>query len=217
MFVIKEPRWVIRKIASVDQIRKIYLTFDDGPNSDTTADVLNIFKKHNCTATFFVIGNKAKTYPDIVHRMVAEGHSVLSHSADHNYSQYFQSSEKMKIWMQASVEELNKLTSKADIGFRPPAGILNPPLIQASRVLRMPLILWNYRFFDTVFTLTRKKVDKFLKHAKAGDIILLHDQQKPKNKDLFLASLDHMISELIKLNFQVSHLSQADIKSAATF
>lgn len=61
----------------------IALTFDDGPNPDTTPKILDILKSRGVIATFFVLGSKARAYPEIMARIQAEGHMVASHSQTH--------------------------------------------------------------------------------------------------------------------------------------
>lgn len=75
-----------REILDHQQSKKIaYLTFDDGPSSNITPQVLDVLKEYNVKATFFVIGNMAERYPDIIKRMNKEGHSIGNHSYSHSY------------------------------------------------------------------------------------------------------------------------------------
>ena len=64
-------------------IKEAALTFDDGPDNIFTPKILDILKQNNIKATFFIIGNRAKVYPEIVKRIVAEGHAIGNHSWDH--------------------------------------------------------------------------------------------------------------------------------------
>ena len=68
-----------------DYVKTCYITFDDGPSEAVTTRVLDILKQHDVKATFFVVGENAKTYPDLIRRMDAEGHSIGNHSYSHNY------------------------------------------------------------------------------------------------------------------------------------
>ncbi|MFZ3231627.1 MAG: polysaccharide deacetylase family protein [Pseudobdellovibrio sp.] len=217
MFILKEPNWVIRKISNPTNVKKIYLTFDDGPCPINTPAVLDLLKKHNSTATFFVIGSKVLSNISLVQSMIQYGHEVLSHSKDHSYSNYFKAIPIIQRWISTSISELNQLAAINKTGFRPPAGILNPPLVAAAKNLHVPLILWNHRFYDTVSSLSRKKIDKKMPKINSGDIILLHDHQKEKNKANFLFCLEYLILELKKRDFQIIALSQADILSACSF
>ncbi|CAI5524063.1 unnamed protein product [Closterium sp. Naga37s-1] len=86
--VLFQPRWIITWVRQnqphilfehVTKDRLVALTIDDGPNGDTTHELLDILKEHGCTATFFVIGSNIDRYPSIVDRMHAEGHEVGNH------------------------------------------------------------------------------------------------------------------------------------------
>lgn len=67
----------------------VYLTFDDGPDDKNTPAVLDILKKSNIKATFFVLGKKAALYPDMIKRIYREGHSIGNHSYDHDYKKLY--------------------------------------------------------------------------------------------------------------------------------
>ncbi|MGN9165383.1 polysaccharide deacetylase family protein [Tissierellaceae bacterium HCP3S3_D8] len=74
--------------------RKIaYLTFDDGPSSKITPEILDILGEYNVKATFFVVGNMAETYPEILRRTYEEGHAIGNHSYSHNYGYLYESAE----------------------------------------------------------------------------------------------------------------------------
>lgn len=69
----------------------LYLTFDDGPHPKNTIRVLDMLQKHGIKATFFVIGDWAKLYPDIIKRMDSEGHAIACHSMTHKTSVIYKS------------------------------------------------------------------------------------------------------------------------------
>lgn len=194
---------IIKKINTPE--KNIYLTFDDGP-CELTIDVLNLLEQFNAKATFFVIGTKADLHTDIIAQTLKSGHAVYSHSIDHDYSNYFKSDKKVSAWIETSLNHLEKLVSKKTVFFRPPAGIITPPLLKATAQKNIQIILWNTRFYDSVLTLTESKIKKYLNRAASGDIILLHDQQKSKNETVFLKSLDYLLKELTAQNYKFCSL-----------
>lgn len=206
MFVINEPHHIVRKITGNSHESKIYLTFDDGPSDTGTSPILDLLKQHDAKATFFVIGEKAKNNLSLIKKIQNDGHGIASHSSDHSYRHYFQSTKKVKSWIKNSLAELENITSKPQKLFRPPAGILNPPLIQAAKELEISLVLWNHRFYDSIFSLKEKNVRYALKSLNPGDIILLHDHQRKINLYPFLQSLNYMITEIQKSNINLSRL-----------
>jgi peptidoglycan/xylan/chitin deacetylase (PgdA/CDA1 family) len=78
------------------QRKSIALTFDDGPDPDTTPIILEILKQKNVKATFFVIGKKAEKYPELLRQIDEEGHIVANHSYSHHNLIAFFSTEKLK-------------------------------------------------------------------------------------------------------------------------
>lgn len=84
-----------------DGIRKVYLTFDDGPSSNT-GEILDILAEYDVKATFFVVGKEEEKYQPLYKRIVEEGHTLAMHSYSHKYSEIYQSKESF-------VEDLTKL------------------------------------------------------------------------------------------------------------
>lgn len=69
--------------------KKLYITFDDGPSPKNTPLILDILKKHNAKATFFMLAGNMKSYPEIVKRIKAEGHTVALHGVTHSHSRFY--------------------------------------------------------------------------------------------------------------------------------
>ncbi|MDO5557645.1 MAG: polysaccharide deacetylase family protein [Clostridia bacterium] len=71
--------------------KRVFLTFDDGPSNTVTPLILDVLKEKNVKATFFVLGNRVKSYPEIINRMYNEGHYIGNHGYSHKYSQIYES------------------------------------------------------------------------------------------------------------------------------
>jgi peptidoglycan/xylan/chitin deacetylase (PgdA/CDA1 family) len=174
----------------------LFLTFDDGPDPRSTPALLDLLKSHRVLGTFFVIVEKAKENPDILWRLRDEGHSVGNHSLDHRFRHLFFGKTHLKKWIRDAEAELEiLLQQKKSVGFRPPAGVLPPPLKRALHESQLPTILWNLRFYDRVFPLTKSKIQRKLPQITGGSILLLHDAQKPKFLSGFLEAIDYLICE----------------------
>ena len=78
--------------AEEDNVRKVYLTFDDGPSSNTSR-ILDILADYNVKATFFVVGKEEEEYQALYKRIVEEGHTLAMHSYSHRYNEIYQSVE----------------------------------------------------------------------------------------------------------------------------
>ena len=78
---------------SPDGEKRVFLTFDDGPTSSVTPLILDLLKKENIKASFFVLGNRAKSNPELIKREYAEGHYVANHGYTHTYSKIYQNAQ----------------------------------------------------------------------------------------------------------------------------
>jgi peptidoglycan-N-acetylglucosamine deacetylase len=189
--------------------KSVYLTFDDGPNELTTPLVLDVLAREGVPATFFLIGDRIKPQDKIVQRMLVEGHALGDHSLDHRYRHFFVSQAKMKNWLVNSQERFSELELPKPVGFRPPAGVVTPPLKRALQELSVPLILWNVRFYDAVWSWTEARVGGALDRITDGSIVLLHDAQKSSRVQGFCSTLTFFIQRLRASGFGFLSLNSA--------
>lgn len=91
--------------------KEVFLTFDDGPSSESTGKVLDILKENDIKATFFVVGANAEYYPEVLKRIYNEGHSIGIHTYDHNYKKIYSSPDAL----QEDIENCKK-TLKSILG-----------------------------------------------------------------------------------------------------
>lgn len=155
--------------------KEIMLTFDDGPHPLYTPAVLDILKERGEKAVFFCIGERAFENPELIMRMVNEGHKVGIHSMNHSAGFTFAS----KSMVEGDIESCRKILS--DISgttielFRPPFGVTNPNIARAIKKLNLKNIGWSIRSFDTVSD-SNKVVKKIDKELHNGAVVLLHDR-----------------------------------------
>lgn len=178
-----------RRVAPREGAKTLYLTFDDGPDPVGTPRVLALLAEFGAHATFFLIGSRARENPELVREIVSRGHAIGNHSPDHRYVNYFFGRERLKNWIHAGESAISEISGAPTIGFRPPAGVRTPELLRATREIGTPLILWQTRFYDSVFAPTPESLTRSLRTARPGDLILLHDSQRPRNLELFLVAL----------------------------
>ncbi|MFZ5641986.1 MAG: polysaccharide deacetylase family protein [Bacillota bacterium] len=100
----------------------VYLTFDDGPNSHFTGKVLDILAEKNVKATFFVVGANVRLNPDVMKRIVAEGHGVANHTYSHDYKTIYKSPEAFLADLEKNNEILLQYTGMPVRIFRAPGG-----------------------------------------------------------------------------------------------
>lgn len=154
--------------------KKIALTFDDGPNKETSA-ILDILRDLDVPAAFFCIGENVNEQPELVRRMDREGHIVGNHSHHHSYTFDMKRSKAMLKELQKCNSSIQLIINKSPNFFRPPYGVTNPNLSRAFYRSGMLSIGWSLRSYDTVIKSRKKLKARLLKRLKNGDIIMLHD------------------------------------------
>lgn len=105
-----------------DREKVVYLTFDDGPNSFFTGRVLDILAEKGVKATFMVVGNNVEKNPDLVKRMLAEGHGLANHTYTHDYNIVYRSPEAFTDDLDKNNKVLIPYTSEPVMVFRAPGG-----------------------------------------------------------------------------------------------
>lgn len=105
--------------------KTMYLTFDDGPSEENTAAVLDILKKHNIKATFFVVGENVRKHPEVARRIVEEGHTIGIHCNRHEYDVIYESVESYLADFEAAYEAVYEITGAEVKLFRFPGGSIN--------------------------------------------------------------------------------------------
>ena len=116
---------IVQGIAYYFQPKTMYLTFDDGPSKDYTNKVLDILKARNVKATFFLIGENARKYPDVVKRIAAEGHTIGIHCDNHNYEKLYQSADSYIQDFENARQAIYQITGVQVNIFRFPGGSVN--------------------------------------------------------------------------------------------
>lgn len=89
----EEQMQAIENIYNVENEKRIFLTFDDGPTQTVTPFILDLLKQENIRATFFVLGNRAKANPELIKREFEEGHYIANHGYSHVYKQIYQNNQ----------------------------------------------------------------------------------------------------------------------------
>lgn len=159
---------------SADKV--VALTFDDGPDADSTPRVLDLLKRYDVRATFFVVGEQARQNPELIHRMVAEGHTVANHSYYHLPQSTLWSSQRYTEELFRCNDVVARLTGLRMRLYRPPFGVTNPPIARAVKNLGLIPVGWSVRSLDTMTKDTDRVVDRVMRGLRGGDVILLHDR-----------------------------------------
>ncbi len=154
--------------------KKIAITFDDGPHPQYTAQILDILKKYNIPATFFVVGTNVVRYPELITREIDEGHEIGNHTYNHAYLK----NERRGTILNEIIDTERAIFEAADYRpkhLRPPGGMYNKEVCLLAGRLDYDIIIWDIDTRDWAKTPTDKIVNNVLTNVKSGDIILFHD------------------------------------------
>jgi peptidoglycan/xylan/chitin deacetylase (PgdA/CDA1 family) len=173
--------------------KRIALTFDDGP-SENTNSVLDILKKYNIKATFFLIGSKVEANQEVLKRLVEEGHQVGNHTYHHSKSTGFYPVKKLEhelVSTRAVVKRYVGLNMKL---YRPPFGVTTPNLAKVVSQLRLNVIGWSVRSFDTTRQSAESIIQRIVKDVKPGAVVLLHDDRE-KCTTILETIIPHLLNQ----------------------
>ncbi|MCL2212952.1 MAG: polysaccharide deacetylase family protein [Oscillospiraceae bacterium] len=156
-----------------DGDKKIALTFDDGPHPRYTDEILDILKEHDIPATFYVLGENAEKYPDVLRRIAKEGHELGNHTYNHNISG--KSGKHIAEQLRKTADFIHETTGKRPATFRPPGGLINKAVKAAAKEMDYPIILWRIDPRDWRNPPAARMFDHVSGEVKSGDVILFHD------------------------------------------
>ena len=156
----------------------LYLTFDAGYENGCTAQILDVLKKHNAPAAFFLVGNYIEKNADLVRRMVDEGHIVGNHTMHHpDMSKLTDKAAFQKeltdlenLYKQVTGQELPKF-------YRPPQGIYSQENLQMAKELGYKTVFWSLAYADwnnNAQPTREQAFDKLLPRVHNGAVVLLH-------------------------------------------
>ncbi|WP_160719382.1 polysaccharide deacetylase family protein [Isachenkonia alkalipeptolytica] len=171
-----------------EPLKKVALTFDDGPHSQYTPEILEILDRYDAKATFFMLGNRVEFYPDLVREVFDRGHEIGNHTYDHK--------DLTAMGAEAIQNEVGKasLAIEEIIGrkpkiLRPPYGAFNEAV---ENSVQIPLILWTVDTLDWKHKDPQKILESVKSDVEEDSIILMHDIHSgtPEGLGKVLAYLD---------------------------
>ncbi|MDR3090287.1 MAG: polysaccharide deacetylase family protein [Desulfobulbaceae bacterium] len=186
----------------------ISITFDDGPNPDSTPDLLDFLRNRGIVACFFVNGEPARRFPDLVRQIANDGHLIGNHSTTHDNLLMFRGAGRVR----KEIGETQKILAELGIQtkyFRPPIGIVTPRYAAAALAFGLDVVTFRRRPRD----LGNRRIDglarRILADIRGDDILLLHDAP-PKKACVatWLAELDWLFAGLEARGFGVVALDR---------
>lgn len=181
----------------------IALTFDDGPEAERTGALLDVLKKHNAHASFFLVGEKVLNNEEIIRRMIKEGHSVGNHSWSHRRFREL-SEDELK-------QELEKTNAVIESVIGHPIHLLRPPggdisIFQKNFILshfNFTICMWNRSTGDCSYGGESPKgpiIQNATSELSNGSIILAHDwAMTPETLDALLTEIENKGCELVSI------------------
>lgn len=180
--------------------RAIALTFDDGPDPEETPALLDLLRRENVKATFFLIGRRVDEHPELARRIADEGHLVGNHSHNHRWQNTLTSPSAIAREMTDAQGAIERATGVVPRFYRPPIGLTTPNFQTAIRRVGLKLVGWEVRPFDTQYP-ADEVVKRVLRGVKPGSIVLLHDGFSPPGKIVEITAT--LIRELRTRGFEL--------------
>jgi len=191
--------------------KELYLTFDNGYENGHTAKILDVLKEKKVPATFFVTGHYIKDQPELLKRMVAEGHIIGNHSWSHPDITTV-SNDKMSQELNRVRDEVTALTGQLEMLYlRTPRGIFSERTLAKSKELGYINVFWSIAYKDwdpKSHRGWRYAYDNVMKQLHPGAVILLHSVSKD-NAD----ALDQIIDAARQQGYEFKSLDQMKKKS----
>jgi len=155
----------------------VCLTFDDGPHPEHTPRLLDVLRREQVTATFFVIGERAAKYPQVTQRIVADGHAIGHHTYSHAEPRET-SAKRLVSEVERTGRMLHQTVGFSPNLFRPPNGKLTPAKVWSLWRMGMTVALWNVDPRDYTCASAEELGSRLRPYQpRGGDILLFHDDR----------------------------------------
>ena len=190
----------------------LYLTFDAGYENGQTEKILDTLKKHNVPAAFFLVGNYIQRNPELVRRMVAEGHIVANHTMHH--PDMSKISDKAAFSKElADLEALYKETVGSEMPkyYRPPQGVYSEENLKMAKELGYKTLFWSLAYADwdnNNQPTAQQALGKLLSRTHNGAVILLHATSKTNG-----GILDELLTKWKGMGYEFRSVEEIYVKS----
>ncbi len=186
--------------------KRVALTFDDGPDAQSTPALLDWLREEKIPAAFFAVGARVAAHPELAARIVREGHLLENHSFSHSYATNFFGVARLREEMRRTQNAVQEATGRAPELFRPPMGLSNPRTFRAAKLEGLRVIGWSARGLDTQCRDPEVVVRRILRRVRPGGIILLHDGNIPAAR--VLATVKLLLAGLRERGYEVVRVDE---------
>ena len=190
-----------------DSDKKIYLTFDAGYENGNVGKILDVLKKHHASGAFFILDNLINRAPDLVMRMVEEGHAVCNHTKSHPDMTKIHDLSLFEKQLSSLEESFTGLTGKQmEKVYRPPQGRFSEENLAFAQKLGYKTLFWSFAYADwdndrQMSEEAAKK--KILDHLHNGEVMLLHPTSETNAK-----ILDELLTAIENEGYRIAPLSE---------
>ncbi|RLB56556.1 MAG: polysaccharide deacetylase family protein [Deltaproteobacteria bacterium] len=168
---------VVREFATKDD--EVWLTIDDGPDPEDTPAVLELLAQYDARATFFLIGEKVRRWPELAQAIVRAGHRVENHTSNHALSAFWRfGPRRLREEIEGGHRAIVSATGKEPAFLRTPAGMRNCFLHPILKQMGVPLVGWTVRGRDGVSTDRDAIVARLEGGLRRGAILLMHESKR---------------------------------------
>jgi len=177
---------------------QVALTFDDGPDPETTRAIAAMLDRHGAKGTFFVIGERAAAHPEVLAELVQAGHQVGLHSHSHHWKVMVQNESFLKDLIAAD-KAVHDAIGKHARWYRPPFGLIAPPVMNVRERWGLQVAGWSIRPMDGRLDDVKKITSSVLQELGGGDVVLLHDApafHNPERRPPMLDALPRILDGL---------------------
>lgn len=185
----------------------LYLTFDCGYENGNTEPILDALKKHNAPATFFVVGHFLETEPELVKRMVEEGHAVGNHTYHHPDMASISDMESFGNEVNDVAQLFREITGKElSPYYRPPQGKCNVRNLEMAEELGYYTIFWSLAYVDwnqDNQPSHEEAFDKLTTRVHPGAVVLLHNTSNTNGE-----ILDELLTKWEEMGYSFRPLSE---------
>jgi peptidoglycan/xylan/chitin deacetylase (PgdA/CDA1 family) len=174
----------------VEGSKSIFLTFDDGPTAETTPRLLDTLQELGVNGTFFLLGQNAAGNGELVASIHEHGHLIGNHAFKHRRLP-LRSGNAIREEILRTEEIIFNITGQRTRMLRPPFGWVDGRVLNVVRELGYKVVLWSILSGDFGEDAPRTVVNRVVRNAQPGSIVVFHDNHKTKSK------LIPIVSELI--------------------
>lgn len=190
-----------------DQEKVIYLTFDAGYENGNTEPILDALKKHNATATFFVVGHYLESAPELIKRMVEEGHTVGNHTYHHPDMSSISDKAAFAKEMDDVAALYQEITGQEmTLYYRPPQGKYSRENLQMAQEMGYTTFFWSLAYVDWYQDQQPTHEEAFQKltsRIHPGAIVLLHSTSQTNGE-----IMDELLTKWEEMGYSFRPLSE---------